>query len=192
MELIELVKKNRSYRRFDQSYQISTEVLHKFISLAQYSASARNDQPLKFWLSNTPEMNAIIFSNLSWAGALKDWPGPKKGEQPSAYILILGDREICENFGIDHGIAAQSILLGAAQIGLGGCIIGSINREELQKALEIPERFQLLLAIALGKPAETVLIKIIDENATTTYYRDEIDNHIVPKRKVEDLILHDV
>jgi len=192
MDLKTLLMKNRSYRRFDQSHHIEAEVLRGFVSLAQYSASARNDQPLKFWLSNTEEMNKTIFSSLSWAGALKDWTGPAEGEHPSAYILILGDTEICNQFGVDYGIAAQSILLGATEIGLGGCMIGSINREQLRFDLELEDRFQILLAIALGKPTEDVVIELIPADGSTTYYRDDQDRHYVPKRKLEDLILHDV
>ncbi len=192
MKLKDLVRKNRSYRRFDQNYHIGAEKLHSLISLAQYSASARNDQPLKFWLSNTKEMNQTIFSHLSWAGDLKGWAGPQEGERPSAYILIFGDTEIRPQFGVDHGIAAQSITLGATEAGLGGCLVGSINRDELRRELEIPERYQILLAIALGKPAEDVVVEMMSEEGSTTYYRDEHETHYVPKRQLAELIVHDV
>ena len=158
MKLINFIQKSRSYRRFDEDYRVDSKTLRELIRLAQYSPSGRNRQPLKYWLSNTPEMNETIFSTLSWAGDLKDWPGPARGERPSAYILILGDTAISESFGVDHGIAAQSILLGAVEAGLGGCIIGSVQRDVLVKALAIPSRYQILLAIALGKPAEKVVV----------------------------------
>jgi nitroreductase len=192
MKLLNLVQNSRSYRRFDENYRIDGETLHALIRLAQYSPSGRNRQPLKFWLSNTPEMNAIIFSNLSWAGDLKDWPGPAKGERPSAYILILGDTAIRESFGIDHGIAAQSILLGAVEAGLGGCMLSSAKTDIISQALHIPDRYKIQLVIALGKPAEKVVVDIVDEGADLTYYRDENDVHHVPKRGLGELILHDV
>ena len=192
MKLITLIQNSRSYRRFNEDYRVDSETLRELIRMAQYSPSGRNRQPLKFWLSNTPEMNETIFSTLSWAGDLKDWPGPARGERPGAYILILGDTAISESFGVDHGIAAQSILLGAVEAGLGGCIIGSVQRDVLVKALAIPPRYQILLAIALGKPAEKVLVDIVDKEANLTYYRDEQDVHHVPKRGLDELILHDV
>jgi nitroreductase len=192
MDLQTLVFKSRSYRRFDESHKIEGALLRDLIRLAQHSPSGMNAQPLKFWLSNTPEMNDLIFPHLGWAGALKDWGGPAEGERPSAYILILGDTEIRETFNVDHGIAAQSILLGATEAGYGGCMIGSVRREEVRKALGIPERYQILLAIALGKPAEQVVIEPVGEDGSITYYRDQNSVHHVPKRRLAELILHDV
>lgn len=192
MELKTLIQKSRSYRRFEEDYQISGKTLRDLVQLAQYAPSGMNLQPLKFWLSNTQALNDLIFPHLGWAGALKDWSGPVPGERPSAYILILGDTEIRNNFGVDHGIAAQTILLGAAEAGLGGCMIASVKRQELQQVLGIPERYQILLVIALGKSAETVVTELVDDDSETTYYRDADDVHHVPKRRLETLILHDV
>ena len=192
MDIQTIVYKNRSYRRFDESHKIEGTLLRDWICLAQHSPSATNAQPLKFWLSNTPEMNNLIFPYLGWAGALKDWGGPAEGERPSAYILIFGDTEIRETFSVDHGIAAQSILLGAVEAGYGGCMIGSVQREALRMALGIPERFQILLAIALGKPNEEVVTEPVGEDGSITYYRDENGVHHVPKRSLTELIVHDV
>lgn len=192
MILKKLIHKSRSFRRFDESTIIPGEVLRNLIELAQYSPSGMNAQPLKFWLSNTKDMNHLIFPLLGWAGALKDWSGPAPGERPSAYVVILGDTEIRESFGVDHGIAAQSILLGAAEAGLGGCMVGSIKREKLREVLGIPDRYQILLVVALGKPTEKVVTELVGEDGSVTYYRDQNDVHHVPKRRLEELILHDV
>ncbi len=150
MTIRELVTKSRSYRRFRQSEPISTQQLKGLVELARLSPSAANLQPLKFILSNDAGKNAGIFSCLAWAGYLKDWPGPEEGERPSAYIIILGDTSIAKDFGCNHGIAAQSILLGATDMGLGGCMIANIQRERLSALLNIPGRYQILLVIASG------------------------------------------
>jgi nitroreductase len=192
MDLKTLVRQSRSYRRFEQDFAISAEVMHELVTLAQYAPTGSNMQPLKFWLSNSPEMNDLIFPNLSWAGALKDWDGPMEGERPAAYIIILGDTEIKPNFGMDHGIAAQTIMLGAAEKGLGGCMIGSFRAKGLRETLEIPDDYEILLVLALGKPAETVVTEPLGEDGSTTYYRDEADVHHVPKRSLASLIVHDV
>ena len=192
MSLIDLVRKSRSYRRFDEAFTIQDETLRELIGLAQYAPTGSNKQPLKFWLSNSEEMNATIFPNLAWAGALKDWKGPAEGERPAAYIIILGDTEIKQNFGVDHGIAAQTIMLGTTEQGLGGCMIASFAKKSLREALEIPERYEILLVLALGKPAETVVTEPVGTDGSTTYYRDEDDVHHVPKRGLDELILHDV
>jgi len=185
----ELVKGNRSYRRFHQEVAVSLETLKGLVNLARLSASAANLQPLKYLLSCDAEKNAAIFSCLAWAGYLKDWPGPAEGERPAAYIVILGDTEISKNFGCDHGIAAQTILLGARALDLGGCMLGSIQRDRLRELLRIPEKLDILLVIALGRPKETVVLEEVGERGSIKYWRDAQGVHHVPKRRLEDIIL---
>ena len=185
----ELVLKNRSYRRFYQDVAIELETLRELVDLARLTASAGNMQPLKYILSCDPQKNALIFQCLAWAGYLKDWPGPSEGERPSAYIIMLGDTEISRAFGCDHGIAAQSILLGATEKDLGGCMIATVNRQELSKALGIAPRYEILLVIALGKPKETVVIEKVGPNGDIKYWRDSQGAHHVPKRALNDIII---
>lgn len=187
--LKDLVAKNRSYRRFDESFPITEQTLRELVDLARLTPSGANFQPLKYLLACTPEKNAEIFPTLAWAGYLKEWPGPDAGERPSAYILILGDTEITKNFGCDHGITAQTILLGAAEKGLGGCMIGNIKRESLREALGISERFEILLVLALGKPVEEVVIEELPEDGSVKYWRDEKAVHHVPKRALKNIII---
>jgi nitroreductase len=134
-------------------------------------------------------MNSGMYPHLRWAGYLKNWNGPPEGERPSAYITILGDLSITKNFGCDHGIAAQSILLGATEEGLGGCMIGSIQRDGLRQVLKIPESYEILLVIALGKPKEMVEIEDMGPDGDVKYWRDQEQIHHVPKRSLDDIIL---
>ncbi|MDY6842635.1 MAG: nitroreductase family protein [Thermodesulfobacteriota bacterium] len=187
--LEKLIMQNRSRRRFFQEEVIGDEILTELVNLARLSASAANLQPLKYFISNGRETNAQIFSCLSWAAYLNDWPGPDEGERPSAYIIILGDTHISKHFGCDHGIAAQSILLGAVEKGFGGCMVGAIDRPKLQQILEIEERYTVILAIALGKPKEEVIIEEVAENGDIKYWHDEKDTHHVPKRSLEEIII---
>ena len=185
----DLILKNRSYRRFEQEIPIKRETLIELIDLARLSPSGSNLQPLKYILSNEPKKNDLIFEHLAWAGYLTDWDGPEKGEQPAAYIVIVKDMEISQSFGCDHGIAAQSILLGAAEKGLGGCIIGSVKRSELSKLLNIPDCYEIRLVIALGVPKEQVTLDEIGPDGDIKYLRDKNDIHHVPKRALKDIIL---
>lgn len=184
-----LVTQNRSYRRFDSSVAITPETLRALVELARLSASGRNAQPLKYLLSCTPEQNALIFQHLAWAAYLKDWPGPAEGERPTAYIVVLGDKQISQTFGIDPGLAIQNILLGAVERGLGGCILGSVRREELRQALALPERYEILYVVALGKPAEMVVVEPVGPDGDTRYWRDAAGVHHVPKRALDEIIL---
>jgi len=187
--LRDLIVRNRSYRRFDQQQSISEETLRELVDLARLSASASNMQPLKFLLACTPEANARIFPYLAWAGYLKDWGGPAEGERPTAYIIIVGDKRIRSNAGVDHGIAAQSILLGATEKGLGGCMIGAIQRGGLAEELALPEHYEILLVLALGVPAEEVVLEETGSDGDIHYYRDDQDRHHVPKRPLNELII---
>jgi nitroreductase len=184
----DLVRRTRSCRRFREE-PIAEGLLRSLVDLARLSASAANLQPLKYLLSCEKEMNEIIFPELKWAGYMKDWDGPVEGERPSAYIIVLGDREIAESFGCDHGIASQNIILGATEMGLGCCIIASVNRDNLRKALTIPGRFEILHVIALGRPGERIVIEEMGEGGDIEYWRDESGIHHVPKRALDDIII---
>jgi nitroreductase len=186
----ELIRRNRSCRRFHEDFDITTDTLRELIDLARLSASASNLQPLKYIISCDRQKNALIFPHLGWAGYLKDWPGPVQGERPSAYIIILGDTRVSKTFDYDYGIAAQSILLGAVEKGLGGCMIATIDKTGLTKALNIPGYFQILLAIALGKPAEQVVIETVGPDGDIRYWRDDRQVHHVPKRSLDDIIIN--
>ncbi len=185
----DLILKNRSYRRFYQEVAVELETLKELVDLARLSASAANMQPLRYILSCDPQKNALIFAHLAWAAYLEDWPGPCEGEKPSAYIIILEDTQISHPLCCDHGIAAQSILLGAVEKGLGGCIIGAVGKQELRKALEIPDRYEILLVLALGKPRETVVIETVNPAGDIKYWRDSEGIHHVPKRPLDDIIV---
>jgi len=189
MPFRELVLKNRSYRRFHQNVAVSRARLLELVDLARQCPSAANAQPLKYLLLADPETNAKIFPSLRWAGALKDWPGPAEGERPAAYIIILLDTRIRSNAGCDHGIVAQTILLGATEAGLGGCMLGAIDRPKLKEDLAIPDHFDIALVVALGKPKETVVLEPLKAGNSTDYYRDAHGVHHVPKRSLEEVVV---
>ena len=187
--ITELVKENRSCRRFHEDHAVAPETLKEFVNLARMSASGANLQPLKYILSCDPRTNAEIFSCLAWAGYLKDWPGPEEGERPAAYIVVLGDKGISESAGCDHGIAAQTILLGARAKGLAGCMLGAIDRNKLRDSLNIPSQLQILLVLAIGKPKEQAVLDTVGPDNSIRYWRDNEGVHHVPKRKLEDIIV---
>jgi nitroreductase len=185
----DLVERTRSYRRFYQDHNIDLDTLRELVDVARLSAAAGNLQPLKYMLSNGQEKNSKIFQHLAWAGYLRDWRGPEEGERPSAYIIVLGDKRICNSFGCDHGIACQNIMLAAVEKGLGGCMIGSVNRERLRADLGIADYLEILLVLALGKPNETVVLEEVGPEGDIKYWRDSDGVHHVPKRRLEDIIV---
>ncbi|MDA3814288.1 MAG: nitroreductase family protein [Candidatus Cloacimonetes bacterium] len=184
----DLIVKNRSYRRFYQSHKIEKTLLEDLIDLARLSPSAANLQRLRFKISNKELENEKIFSCLGWAGYLKDWNGPEDGERPAAYIIILSTEKKIEKVACDAGIASQSILLGAVESELRGCIFGSVKKEELRKLFKIPSALAICYVIALGKPKEIIKLENV-ENNDIEYWRDDNGMHHVPKRRLKDIII---
>lgn len=187
--LHDLIRSSRSYRRFHQDVPVSLDTLRELVDLARLSPTSANRQPLKYILCADPDVNQRVFATLAWAGFLTDGPGPAEGERPSAYIVILHDTKLTPSAGCDHGIAAQSIMLGAAEKGLGGCILSSVQRGQLREALLIPEHYEIMLVLALGKPNEKVVIETLLPGEDFQYWRDEQSVHHVPKRQLDDLIV---
>ncbi|MFA8433733.1 MAG: nitroreductase family protein [Marinifilaceae bacterium] len=186
--LKELVLKNRSYRRFYEEHKIKEEELRDLVDLARLAASGRNAQSLRYILINDSAMREEVFKTLAWAGYLTDWVGPEEGERPAAYIIQLNDEELSKNFFCDDGIAAENILLGAVEKGLGGCILRAFKEKELRAILNLPDRFKIVQVLGLGKPKEKVVITEM-KGEDIKYWRDEQGVHYVPKRRLEDVIL---
>lgn len=186
-----LVTENRSYRKFHEHLEISEAVLKELVNLARLSPSGMNLQPLKYIIVSDKQRRELIFPNLRWAGYLKDWNGPKEGERPEAYIIVLKDNTLINSptLQIDIGIACQSILLGAVEKRLGGCIIGSFDKEALKNALNVPDDCEIQLVIAIGNPQQNIIIDDLPKGGAIKYWEDENGNHHVPKRKLEDILI---
>ncbi|MFQ9510995.1 MAG: nitroreductase family protein [Lachnospiraceae bacterium] len=185
----DMVYKSRSYRRFYEERPITMEQLEQLADLGRLSPSGGNKQYIRYALVCEPEMNKQVFHCLGWAGYLSDWDGPKEGERPAGYIILLRDTELNANVSVDEGIAAQSIFLGATEMGLGGCYIMNCNREKLSEVLKLEDQFAISMVIALGVPKEEVLIEDLQQDGDYKYWRDENQVHHVPKRLLADVIV---
>ncbi|MCH5229482.1 MAG: nitroreductase family protein [Muribaculaceae bacterium] len=186
-----LLKADRSYRRFDETYIVARETLIQMIELTRYCASGRNIQPMKYFIVNDKETCNLIFPLLKWAGYLLDWDGPVKGERPTSYIIQYLDTSITKNYLCDDGLHLQTITLGAVAQGLGCCIIKSFDINKLKEILNLKDNLEPLYIIAVGKPIEKVIIEDLDskEIDKIKYYRSADGTHHVPKRKLEELII---
>ncbi len=184
-----LVLKNRSYRKYFFDKKVSVDQLKQLVDLARLTPSSKNRQPLKYILVTEEEDCREVFKHLRWAWFLKDWNGPTEEEQPSAYIIVLVDKELNEHADIDVGIVSQTLLLGAAEMGLGGCMIHTVNRYEVQKLFHLSESFEISLVIAIGYPNQSVILGEVGEDDNTVYFENEHGDHVVPKRSLEDVII---
>ena len=186
--LKDLVLKNRSYRKFHADKKVSENTLKELINLARLTPSSKNRQPLKYLLLTESEDTDFLFQQLKWAWYLKEWNGPTVDERPAAYIVMLLDSKLNEHAEIDAGIAAQTILLGAVEKEMGGCIIRTVNHFEVRRNFNLEEEMKIILVIALGFPNQKVQLTSLQENQNVAYYERE-GTHFVPKRDLEEIII---
>ena len=190
--ILELAKRNRSYRGYDENYRFTKEELMELVDVTRYAASSVNRQPFAYYIAWEKEEVDKIQSLTKWARGLPQMKLPHPGMCPTGWVIVLHNTDWAPNvqrFRQDVGIVAQTLLLAAAEKGLGGCMIGNYVAEEVSKALDLPENLVPVLLIALGKPAEKIVITEVGEDGNVNYYRDENDVHYVPKRKLEDILV---
>lgn len=187
--LKELLIKNRSVRSFDKTVRISKKELEAMVENTRYCPSSANLQALKFRLVYDESECEKVFKNTKWAGYLKNAEIPPKGCEPSAYVVVLHDKGIAPNptlFFKDTGIVSHTILLTASEMGYGGCMIGSFDKEGIIEALSISDEYEITLVLAMGKPLEE---PVITENEGDIKYYRENGIHYVPKRSLQEIIV---
>ena len=190
--LSELVKKNRSYRGYDHTRKITREELLELAEAARLCPSSVNMQPFKYYLACEEEKVDAIQKETHWARNLPELQLPHPGKEPTAFIVICQDDRVNENLGRfqrDVGIVAQTMLLRAVEMGLGGCMIGNFSADSVKKTIGLDEHIHPLLIVAFGKPDEEIILTDVGEDGKTAYYRDEEERHYVPKRALRDIII---
>ena len=192
MKVLNLIAKTRSIRRYKENEPVSREMLTYIAHAARFVPSTGNMQRLRLMLVNDKETCDAIFSNISFAAHLRpEWCGPKEGERPAAYIVVMTETEPDVNLGIDMGVAAEAMLITAREEGLGGCIFRSFDREALGAALG-KSPYKPAMVISIGYSDEVVIIQHAPDvrpDGNLKYYRNQYGHHIVPKISIEQLII---
>ncbi len=182
----ELLTKNRSTRGYKKAYVVSRSELERIASVCTRIPSARNQQVLRMKLVTRDSGADKVLPLVKMGAALPELHLPFPGTEPEAFIIVCSIIEENPMVDIDLGIAAQSMLLKAVEMGLNGLIIAAFNRTKLQEALALP--CQPLLVIAIGKGDEKTELVPIAEDESHAYYRKE-GVHYVPKVRLADLLL---
>lgn len=186
MDVYEAIRKRRTIRRFKQD-PVSVDVLRKLIDAARIAPSAGNNQPVKYIVCINSKKNQKVFEGLRWAGYIAPAGDPPVGERPTAYILVLLDREIrpsgCER---DVGAAVENILLAAMAEGIGSCWLGSIDRAKLRQLFEVKNEYEIDSVLALGYPNEEP--EMFEMEDSIKYYKDDQGTLHVPKRRLDDIL----
>ena len=183
--LMRLLEKNRSHRSFDSAFKVREDQLRRIIEVATKIPSARNQQVLRFRPVLADEAHKVL-PHIRLGGALPELHLPEKGREPNAFIVICSTVSEERYVSVDLGIAAQSMLLQAVEIGLNGICIGAFDRGAVQRELSLD--LEPLLVLAIGRPKESIELVECHEGDSLTYYRNN-DIHYVPKLSLDDLIL---
>lgn len=183
--LARLLKANRSYRGYDSKFEVRPDQLRRIMEVATLCPSARNQQVLRFRPVLKDEATKVL-QHIRLGGALPELNLPFEGTEPNAFIVICSTVPDSHYVSVDLGIVAQSMLLQATEIGLGGICIGAFDHAAIREALALP--YEPLLVLAIGRPNERISIVECREGDSLTYYR-EGGVHYVPKININDLIL---
>lgn len=189
MELMELLKSRRTYRRFKQE-PISDEIIEEILTAARFASSAANKQPLSYVVVKSPEKVKEVFSYTAWAGYLPTELGrPKEGEEPVLFIGVVENLDINKNCDTDAGLAISNMTLAAWNHGVGSCIIGACNKPKLSELFALSENQQLHTVVAFGYPSHSSYIEDVTDG-DIKYRLDEQHNYVVPKRKLSDVVTY--
>ncbi len=191
MDLKQIIKANRSYRKFIHNEKIDEGIIMEWIDNARYVASSKNRQPVRFIIITESMEVQQICDHMQWARHLKNWQGPTKEQKPAALLVVCTDENINKNAQTDVGIITQTILLQAVNDGYGGCLLRSIDRKLIRNKFNLPENIAIDMVVALGKPDQSITLEEMDVNSDNTdYWEDENGVHHVPKRALVDFVLN--
>ena len=182
-----LFEKNRSYRGYQHDFIVKREMLERIVAVNTKIASAKNQQVLRFKLVTQDTGADTIVQNMKLGGLLPELHLPFPDTEPNAFIIICSTIPENKFVDIDLGIAAQSMLLKATEMGLNGIMIGAFNKANIIEAFHLP--YEPLLMLAIGKGNENIQLQPVDKGEKLAYYRDEKGMQFVPKIRWEQLII---
>lgn len=180
-----LLAKNRSYRGYDPQFHVREDQLRSIIEVNTLTPSARNEQVLRFRPVLEDEAEKVL-PHIRLGAALPDLHLPLPGTDPRAFILICSTVDETRYVSIDLGIAAQSMLLRATEMGLNGICIGAFDRRAIREAFDLPR--DPILILAIGKGAERIELDPVGAGESLNYYRRDGVHH-VPKLRLEELLI---
>ena len=188
MNVYSAIQRRRTIRRF-REHPIVESALIKLVDVARLAPSAGNTQPLEYITVDSKENCQALFPMLKWARFIKPDDTPPEGKRPTAYIIVLINRDIASKGGThDAGAAIQNIMLAALEDEIGSCWLRSIDHAGIKLLFGIPDHCEVDSVIALGKSGESPMTEAA-RGDKLEYWRDERGLMHVPKRKI-DQILH--
>ena len=182
-----LFEKNHSYRGYKKDFVVTNDMLKRIVNVNTKIASGKNQQVLRFKLVTKGEDADFVLQNIKLGGMLPELHLPFPGTEPKAFIIVCTTVPESKMLHVDIGIAVQSMLLKAVEMGYNGLIIGAFNAKKIEEAFALP--YPPVLILAVGKGSEKIELTEISANESHAYYRDENGTHYVPKVRWEELVI---
>jgi nitroreductase len=193
MDVYEAAVKRRSIRRF-QDKPVPYDVLEKCVDAGRLAPCGRNHQVCEYIIVDDAKLLPEVFENIGGSAIQSpEKGGPLPENRAKAYIITLINKHREDEYDAnrrritlyDVGIAAENIILVALEQGIGTCPILMFNEGGLKQVLNIPDKYDLALVIAMGYPNESPVPEVSD-GPVNIWVDDQGVRH-VPKRKLEDI-----
>ena len=160
MELIELIKKRQSVRKYTDQ-PVERDKIEKCLEAARLAPSASNSQPWKYIVVDDPILkNEIAYTTFSKTVNFNKFAL----QAPILGVVVMEKSKLITQIGgqiknkewalVDIGISAEHFCLQASELDLGTCIIGWFNENKIKEILRIPNNKSVGLVITLGYPPE--------------------------------------
>lgn len=146
MDVFEAVQERHSIRAYQET-AVPREKLEKILDAARLAPSARNVEPWHFIVVTDAEKRKALSKGL-FAKFLNEAP---------VVIVACGDYKASSDwYAVDVALAVESMILTATAEGLGTCCVGSFDEKHVKTLLKVPEKFEVLLLLAVGYPREKI------------------------------------
>ena len=166
MELTEAILTRRSVRRFSD-YFVTDEELSAIMEAARWAPSWSNTQVWEFVVVRDKN----LIEQVTGTYADKN-PATKCSLASSALIVACARTGVSGCYGgkyvtkfsswfmFDLGAAVQNLCLKAHELGLGTVIVGLMDHDACKRLLSVPDGYEVVAAIPLGKPAAPTQTKL--------------------------------
>jgi nitroreductase len=182
MDVFEAIEERHSIRAY-QDTPVPREVLEKILEAARLAPSARNTEPWHF-IAVTDKEKRVALSKGLYAKFVAEAP---------LVIVACGDKIASPDwYAVDVALAVENMVLTAVGEGLSSCVVGSFDGADVKALLGVPERFEVVVLVAVGYSAQKVdlsrkLLNLVRTRRTLSEVASEetFGAPLVPQKLVE-------
>jgi len=159
MELMQAIEGRRSVRKFTE-YRVTDDEIRQLLEAARLAPSWANTQVWEFVVVRDRQIIEKV------AGTLSPNNPATKGILASSAVIVAcaktgvsgsyTGKEVTKHkewFMFDLGMAVQNLCLRAHELGLGTVVAGLMDHDACKKIIDLPEGYEVLAALPIGKPA---------------------------------------